>query len=116
MHTTSADGTASSELSCLVTDLLDVEAWPALDLACAYPARWTCETVIGHHKPTSARASPSCVAATAEGVAQEMRALFAAYQACTSSWVPPPTPPAYPREDEFPARPNRDRLDRCPHP
>ena len=30
---------------------------PALDLACAYPQRWGCETVIGHHKPTWARAS-----------------------------------------------------------
>ena len=24
----------------LVTDLLDLEAYPALDLACAYPMRW----------------------------------------------------------------------------
>ena len=26
------------------------EAYPALDLACAYPMRWGAETVIGHHK------------------------------------------------------------------
>ena len=40
----------SSELFCLVTDLLDPEAYPVLDLACCYPERWGCETVIGHHK------------------------------------------------------------------
>ncbi len=38
---------------CLVTDLLDVEVNPALDLACAYPQRSGCETVIGHHRPGS---------------------------------------------------------------
>ena len=30
----------SSEVFALVTDLLDPEAYPALDLACAYPMRW----------------------------------------------------------------------------
>ena len=35
---------------CLVTGLLDVEEYPALDLACGYPLRWGCETVTGHHK------------------------------------------------------------------
>ena len=39
-----------SEVFALVTDLLDVQAYPALDLACAYPMRWGCESVIGHHK------------------------------------------------------------------
>ena len=34
----------------LVTDLLEPETYPALDLACVYPMRWGCETVIGHHK------------------------------------------------------------------
>jgi hypothetical protein len=29
-----------SEVFALVTDLLDVEAHPALDLACVYPMRW----------------------------------------------------------------------------
>ena len=38
VHTTAEDGTGeSSEVFCLVTDLLDVEEYPALDLACAYP-------------------------------------------------------------------------------
>jgi hypothetical protein len=52
VHTTSAgsDDEDSSELFCLVTDLLELEAYSALDLACAYPMRWECETVIGHHK------------------------------------------------------------------
>jgi hypothetical protein len=40
----------ASEVFALVTDLLDTEAYPAIDLACAYPRRWECETVIGHHK------------------------------------------------------------------
>ena len=31
---------ATSELFCLVTDLLDPETHPALDLAGAYPMRW----------------------------------------------------------------------------
>ena len=51
VHSSSSDGTEdSSEVFALVTDLLDSEAYPALDLACAYPMRWGCETVIGHHK------------------------------------------------------------------
>ena len=31
----------SSEVFALVTDLLDVEAYPAPDLACASPMRWS---------------------------------------------------------------------------
>ena len=51
VHTSRPDGAEdSSEVFALVTDLLDPEAYPALDLACAYPMRWGCETVIGHHK------------------------------------------------------------------
>ena len=52
VHTAFADGGAeeSSDVFCLVTSLLDVEGYPALDLACCYPQRWGCETVIGHHK------------------------------------------------------------------
>ena len=37
----------ASEVFCLVTDLLDPEEYPALDLACCYPERWGCETAIG---------------------------------------------------------------------
>ncbi len=47
MHTTAAAGAEeSSEVLCLVTTLLDVEEYPALDLACCYPRQWGCETVI----------------------------------------------------------------------
>jgi hypothetical protein len=46
----SAGEEESSEVFALVTDLLDIEAHPALDLAGAYPIRWEAETVIGHHK------------------------------------------------------------------
>ena len=83
VHTTAA-GTGdeeSSEVFCLVTDLLDVEEYPALDLACAYPVRWGCETVIGHHKTDMGEGQPVLRSRDPEGVAQEMRALFAVYQA-----------------------------------
>jgi hypothetical protein len=65
----------------LVTDLLDIEAYPALDLACAYPMRWECETVIGHHKTDMGEGQPVLRSKDPEGVAQEMWALFAVYQA-----------------------------------
>jgi hypothetical protein len=71
----------SSEVFALVTDLLDVEEYPALDLACAYPMRWGCETVIGHHKTDMGEGQPVLRSKDPEGVAQEMWALFAVYQA-----------------------------------
>ncbi len=82
MHSTAEDGDeASSEVFCLVTDLLDVEEYPALDLACAYPQRWGCETVIGHHKTDMGEGQPVLRSKDPEGIAQEMWALFAVYQA-----------------------------------
>jgi hypothetical protein len=74
-------GEESSEVFTLVTDLLDPEAYPALDLACAYPMRWDCETVIGHHKTDMGAGMPMLRSKDPEGVAQEMWALFAVYQA-----------------------------------
>lgn len=71
----------TSEVFTLVTDLLDPEAYPALDLACAYPMRWGCETVIGHHKSDMGEGMPVLRSKDPEGVAQEMWALFAVYQA-----------------------------------
>ena len=65
----------------LVTDLLDVAAYPALDLARAYPMRWECETVIKHHKTDMGPGMPVLRSKDPEGVAQEMWALFAVYQA-----------------------------------
>jgi hypothetical protein len=89
VHTSPADGDDgdsdgvedSSEVFALVTDLLDVETYPALDLACAYPMRWGCETVIGHHKTDMGEGMPVLRSRDPEGVAQEMWALFAVYQA-----------------------------------
>ena len=41
VHTTAEDGAGeTSEVFALVTDLLDAEEYPALDLACCYPERW----------------------------------------------------------------------------
>jgi hypothetical protein len=84
VHTSRADGDGeeeTSEVFTLVTDLLDVEAYPALDLAGAYPMRWGCETVIGHHKTDMGEGMPVLRSKDPEGVAQEMWALFAVYQA-----------------------------------
>ncbi len=71
----------TSEVFCLVTDLLDAEEYPALDLACGYPLRWGCETVIGHHKTDMGEGQPVLRSGDPEGVMQEMWALFAVYQA-----------------------------------
>jgi hypothetical protein len=84
VHTSPADSAGeeqTSEVFTLVTDLLDPEAYPALDLACAYPMRWGCETVIGHHKTDMGEGMPTLRSKDPEGVAQEMWALFAVYQA-----------------------------------
>ena len=87
VHTSPADGgdgggeEESSEVFALVTDLLDPEAYPALELACAYPMRWEAETVIGHHKTDMGEGMPVLRSKDPEGVAQEMWALFAVYQA-----------------------------------
>jgi Insertion element 4 transposase N-terminal/Transposase DDE domain len=84
VHTATPGGAGdeeSSEVFALVTDLLDVEAYPALDLAGAYPMRWSAETVIGHHKTDMGEGMPVLRSKDPEGVAQEMWALFAVYQA-----------------------------------
>ena len=70
-----------SELFCLVTDLLDPEEYPALDLACCYPERWGCETVIGRHKTDMGEGLPVLRSKDPGGAQQEMWALFAVYQA-----------------------------------
>jgi hypothetical protein len=86
VHSSSPDGGSdgeedTSEVFALVTDLLDPEAHPALDLACAYPMRWGAETVIGHHKTDMGAGKAVLRSKDPEGVAQEMWALFAVYQA-----------------------------------
>ncbi len=72
---------AESELFCLVTDLLDPEGYPALDLACCYPERWGCEPVIGHHKTDMGEGPPVLRSRDPAGAEQEMWALFAVCQA-----------------------------------
>jgi hypothetical protein len=87
---TRPDGGAeeSSEVFCLVTSLLDVAEYPALDLACCYPDRWGCETVIGHHKTDMGEGQAVLRSQDPEGIAQEMWALFAVYQAiCTIAGI-----------------------------
>jgi hypothetical protein len=73
VHTAAAGEDAgtesSSEVFALVTDLLDTEAYPSLDLACAYPVRWGCETVIGHHKTGMGEGQPVLRSKDPEGVA-----------------------------------------------
>jgi hypothetical protein len=82
VHTSTPDGREEpSEVFALVTDLLDPEAFPAIELACAYPMRWQCETVIGHHKTDMGQGMAVLRSKTPETVAQEMWALFAVYQA-----------------------------------
>jgi Transposase DDE domain len=82
VHTAAEDGTGeSSEVFALVTSLLDTEEYPALDLACCYPDRWGCETVIGRHKTDMGEGQPVLRSGDPEGVLQEMWALFAVYQA-----------------------------------
>ena len=71
----------ASEVFCLVTDLTDIEEHPALDLACCYPDRWGCETVIGRHKTDMGEGQPVLRSKDPEGVLQEMWALLAVYQA-----------------------------------
>jgi len=85
VHTAADNGKEeTSEVFALVTDLLDVEEYPALDLACCYPERWGCETVIGHHKTDMGEGQPVLRSKDPDGVLQEMWALFAVYQAiCT---------------------------------
>ena len=85
VRTAAENGTEeTSEVFALVTDLLDTEEYPALDLACCYPDRWGCETVIGHHKTDMGQGQPVLRSKDPEGVMQEMWALFAVYQAiCT---------------------------------
>ncbi|MHB1596316.1 MAG: IS4 family transposase [Streptosporangiaceae bacterium] len=91
VHTTPEDGDGgeeTSEVFCLVTDLLDPEEYPALDLACCYPRRWGCETVIGHHKTDIGEGQPVLRSKDPAGVEQEMWALFAVYQAvCTITGI-----------------------------
>jgi len=109
VHTAAGDGAEeSSEVFCLVTDLLGPEEYPALDLACCYPRRWGCETVTGHHKTDMGEGQPVLRSGDPEGVLQEMWALFAVYQAiCTIAGIAVDAAGIPPGQDQLPARPGR---------
>ena len=97
---TRAEGDGSEESSkvfCLVTSLLDIEEYPTLDLACCYPDRWGGETGNAQLKTDMGEGQPVLRSKDPEGVAQEMGALFAVYQAiCTITGIGP-APWASPR-------------------
>ncbi len=109
VHTAADDGTGeSSEVFALVTSLLDIEEYPALDLACCYPDRWGCETVTGHHKTDMGQGQPVLRSKDPEGVLQEMWALFAVYQAiCRIVGIAVNAAGIPPGKDQLPARPGR---------
>src|SRR5258708_10260790 len=92
-----------SELFCLAPDLLDPGEYPGLDLACCYPRRRGCETVIGHHKTDMGEGQPVLRSKNPAGVEQEMWALFAVYQAiCTIIWIGASAPAVPPYPHSFP--------------
>lgn len=80
--TTDENGQEVSELFALATTLLDVEAYPAIELAQAYHARWQAETGIADLK-TTIRGGPEVVlrSKTPAGVEQEFWAMLCVYQA-----------------------------------
>ena len=50
-------------------------------MACCYPCRWGCETVIGRHKTDMGEGQPVLRSKDPAGVEQESGELFAVYQA-----------------------------------
>ena len=80
--TTDANGEEHSELFALATTLLDVDTYPAIDLARLYHLRWQAETGIGDLK-TTVRGGPEVVlrSKTPAGVEQEFWAMLCLYQA-----------------------------------
>ena len=117
VHTTAQGdgGETSSEVFCLVTDLLDPEEYPALDLACCYPERWGCETVIGHHKTDMGEGSRCCAARTPRASPRRCGRCSPSTRPSASSSAPASTPPASPRTGSasrtpWPPRPTRSRL------
>ncbi len=91
--TTGQDGEEVSELFALATTLLDIEAYPAIELAQLYDARWQAETGIGDLK-TAIRGGPEVVlrSKTPAMVEQEFWAMLCVYQAIREliSYAAPP--------------------------
>jgi hypothetical protein len=79
--TTDEHGQEISELFALATTLLEVAAYPAIDLARLYHHRWQAETGIGDLK-TEQRGGPETVlrSKTPDMVAQEFWAMLCVYQ------------------------------------
>jgi len=109
VHTTAGErAEESSEVFCLVTDLLDPEEYPALDLACCYPQRWGCETVIGRHKTDMGEGQPVLRSKDPGGVQQEMWALFARLPGTMQDHRDRRDRGGHPPvQDQLPARPGR---------
>ena len=82
MRTTDGHGQEVSELFALATTLLDVEAYPAADLAVLYHDRWQAETGIADLK-TAIRGGPEVLlrSKTPAMVEQEFWAFLCVYQA-----------------------------------
>jgi hypothetical protein len=80
--TTDEDGHQTSELFALATTLVDVERYPAIDLARLYHQRWQAETGIADLK-TAIRGGPEVVlrSRTPAMVEQEFWAMLCVYQA-----------------------------------
>jgi len=91
--TVDKDGQETSELFALATTLLDVEAYPATELAELYHQRWQAETGIGDLK-TAIRGGPEVVlrSRTPAMVEQEFWAMLCVYQAIRDliSYAAPP--------------------------
>lgn len=82
VRTTDEDGQETSELFALATTLLDDQAYPAMELAQLYHARWQAETGIGDLK-TAVRGGPEVLlrSKTPAMVEQEFWAMLCVYQA-----------------------------------
>jgi hypothetical protein len=80
--TVDEDGEEASELFALATTLLDLDAYPAIELAQLYHQRWQAETGIGDLK-TVIRGGPEVVlrSKTPAMIEQEFWALLCVYQA-----------------------------------
>jgi hypothetical protein len=79
--TTDTDGATTSELFCMVTNLLDPGEAPIEDIPALYHQRWSGETMLDAVK-TELRGGPDVLlrSQSPDGVRQEMWALFCLYQ------------------------------------
>ena len=75
-------GATTSELFCLATTLLDVQAWPIEEFPALYHERWRVETLLDAVK-TDLRGGPDMLtrSQSPDGTRQEIWALFCLYQA-----------------------------------